>query len=383
MLNPAIDFFKRSVTRYPNKYCAVGTLFATMLFHAVSFYILDFSQTNPDPDILDILVSMAQVFALGTGIATSVLFWLAPPTARGADLREWVTSALPVLMRILLKPALILGALTVILLIMAGSYEGFAPAFAALLLFVSDAFVRCAIIVIPLVAFGAGFLYWRSKRQMAQAIEESDLDPEMWVRKGVNHAIALEPGIKGSLHWITVSWWSGAWCETLDPRLFNEADVMRLVLRKTVRIDTRYSVTQISRSYPIGELVHCYEERVPEELESPYVAAAWQFILRARYAKAVHLAALCLHRLADKEFAIDFGNDGAITVIADKKSVSPNLHETFGVPAIRKDYARFEAIQGGEAAFNRDIQEAMANNTDMEREAPRLVEMDIAMKLWP
>ena len=194
MLNPAIDFFKRSVTRYPNKYCAVGTLFATMLFHAVSFYILDFSQTNPDPDILDILVSMAQVFALGTGIATSVLFWLAPPTARGADLREWVTSALPVLMRILLKPALILGALTVILLIMAGSYEGFAPAFAALLLFVSDAFVRCAIIVIPLVAFGAGFLYWRSKRQMAQAIEESDLDPEMWVRKGVNHAIALEPG---------------------------------------------------------------------------------------------------------------------------------------------------------------------------------------------
>ena len=158
---------------------------------------------------------------------------------------------------------------------------------------------------------------------------------------------------------------------------------MRLVLRKTVRIDTRYSVTQISRSYPIGELVHCYEERVPEELESPYVAAAWQFILRARYAKAVHLAALCLHRLADKEFAIDFGNDGAITVIADKKSVSPNLHETFGVPAIRKDYARFEAIQGGEAAFNRDIQEAMANNTDMEREAPRLVEMDIAMKLWP
>ena len=64
-------------------------------------------------------------------------------------------------------------------------------------------------------------------------------------------------------------------------------------------------------------------------------------------------------------------------------TVSPNLHETFGVPAIRKDYARFEAIQGGEAAFNRDIQEAMANNTDMEREAPRLVEMDIAMKLWP
>ncbi len=59
------------------------------------------------------------------------------------------------------------------------------------------------------------------------------------------------------------------------------------------------------------------------------------------------------------------------------------MYETFGVGAIHKDYAQFEAIQDGEADFNRDIQEAMAINTSNQREYPRIVEMDIAMKLWP